>query len=154
MEVFSKIVRYLKDKEVYAKPIAFEQDTATCETAAATLGVEVGQIAKTILFMGNGKIPVLVVACGDVKINSGKLKRYLGVSKVRMADPQTVLELTGYEVGGVCPVALPNTIPVLLEEGMKRFEVVYAAAGTPKSALPLNIEELQKATDGVWVELV
>ena len=98
--------------------------------------------------------PVLVVASGDVKINSGKLKRYLGVSKVKMAAPETVLQSTGYAVGGVCPVALAQPLNVLLEKSLQRFEVVYTAAGTPQSALPLTMEQLQQATDGCWVELV
>lgn len=135
------------------KIIEFEDSTSTCELAAAALGVEVGQIAKTLVFMGDGR-PLLVVASGDTKIKSGKLKKLLGVSKVRMADPETVKQVTGYPVGGVCPLALPQKLPIYLDDSMRRFPVVYAAAGTPRSALPVNMEQLQQITGGEWADLV
>lgn len=151
-EVISRVQEYLDKFEMGLKPIEFKESTSTSELAAMALGVEVGQIAKTITFMADGE-PVLVVASGDIKIKSGKLKRFLGVSKVKMADPETVKQVTGYPVGGVCPVALPNPLRILLDESMKRFEVVYTAAGTAKSALPVNMEQLQIITRGEWVEV-
>ncbi|MGE5544957.1 MAG: YbaK/EbsC family protein [Bacillota bacterium] len=135
------------------KIIEFEESTSTCELAAAALGVEVGQIAKTLVFIAEDR-PVLVVASGDNKIKSGKLKRRLGVSKVRMADPETVKQVTGYPVGGVCPVALPQELTILLDDSMHRFPVVYAAAGTPNSALPVTMNQLETITGGEWADLV
>jgi Cys-tRNA(Pro) deacylase len=129
-----------------------EDNTGTAELAAAALGVEVGQIAKTLLFLTDGS-PVMVVASGDVKIKGGRLKRLTGSSRVRMADPETVRRITGYGVGGVCPLALPDKMPIFLDESMKRFAVVYAAAGTPRSALPLNMEQLTAITGGEWADL-
>lgn len=151
-DIISRVQEYLDKFGMGLKPIEFKESTSTSELAAAALGVEVGQIAKTITFMADGE-PVLVVASGDVKIKSGKLKRFLGVSKVKMADPETVKEITGYQVGGVCPLALPNTLRILLDQSMKRFEVVYTAAGTAKSALPVNMEQLRIITRGEWVEV-
>ena len=130
-----------------------EESTSTCELAADALGVEVGQIAKTLVFLADDK-PVMVVASGDNKIKSGKLKRLLGASRVRMADPETVVSITGYPVGGVCPVALAETIPILLDDSMYRFPVVYAAAGTPRSALPVTMEQLEIITGGKWADLI
>jgi prolyl-tRNA editing enzyme YbaK/EbsC (Cys-tRNA(Pro) deacylase) len=88
------------------------------------------------------------------KIKTGKLKRLFGANKVKMADPETVERVTGYPVGGVCPVALPDKLPILLDETMHRFPVVYAAAGTPNSALPMTMEQLQRITGGQWADLV
>ncbi|MHB1044167.1 MAG: YbaK/EbsC family protein [Eubacteriales bacterium] len=135
------------------KAIELEESTRTCELAAAALGVEVGQIAKTLVFLA-GDRPALVVASGDRKVNSSKLKKLLGGSKVRLADPETVLKTTGYPVGGVCPVALPEDLPVFLDESMRRFPVVFAAAGTPNSMLPLNMEQLEIVTGGEWADVV
>lgn len=134
------------------KAIEMEDNTRTSELAAAALGVEVGQIAKSILFMAGGD-PVLVVASGDVKIKSGRLKRLTGASKIKMADPQTVKEYTGFDVGGVCPLALPHKMKIYLDGSMKRYPLVYAAAGTQRSVLPVNLEQLQTITGGEWAEL-
>ncbi|HBC93572.1 MAG TPA: aminoacyl-tRNA deacylase [Pelotomaculum sp.] len=153
MHAIEKVQSYLDQYNLGLKVIELQEDTSTCELAAAALGVEVGQIAKTLVFLADGQ-PVLVVASGDRKINSGKLKRLLAAAKVRMADPDTVLEVTGYPVGGVCPLALPQSPPVFLENTMQRFEVVYAAAGTPNSALPLNMRQLEIVTGGQWADLI
>ncbi len=153
MHTVQKVQAYLDRFNLGLKIIEFEESTGTCELAAAALGVEVGQIAKTLVFLAGGR-PVLVVASGDKRIKSGKLKRYLGVSKVKMADPATVKRVTGYPVGGVCPVALPEKLPVLLDNSLHRFPVVYAAAGTPHSALPLTMEQMEIVTSGEWADLV
>jgi Cys-tRNA(Pro) deacylase len=152
LSVIEKVQAYLDQYNLGLKIIEPKEDTSTCELAAAALGVEPGQIAKTLVFLADGE-PILVVASGDRKINSGKLKRLLAVSKVRMADPGTVLEVTGYPVGGVCPVALPQRLPILLESTMQRFDVVYAAAGTPNSALPVTMQQLEIITGGKWADL-
>lgn len=153
MNVIQRVQAYLDQFNMGLKIIEFEESTSTCELAAAALGVEVGQIAKTLVFLADGR-PVLVVASGDKKIKSGKLKRHTGAAKVKMADPDTVKQVTGYPVGGVCPVALPEKLPVLLDNSMHRFPVVYAAAGTPHSALPLTMEQMEIVTGGEWADLV
>ena len=153
MSVIEKVQSYLDQYNMGLKIIELEESTRTCELAAAALGVEVGQIAKTLVFQADGQ-PVLIVASGDRKIKTGKLKRLLEVSRVRMADPETVKLVTGYPVGGVCPLALPEKLPILLDDTMHRFPVVYAAAGTPHSALPVTMEQLQKITGGQWTDLV
>jgi Cys-tRNA(Pro) deacylase len=152
MNVYEKVQAYLDQYEMGLKIIDLKEDTSTCELAAAALGVEVGQIAKTLVFLADGQ-PVLVVASGDRKINAKKLKRLLAASKVRMADPDTVLAATGYPVGGVCPVALPQKLPIFLESTMQRFDVVYAAAGTANSALPVTMQQLEQITGGQWADL-
>lgn len=152
-DVVQKVQAYLDRFNMGLKIIELEESTGTCELAAAALKVDLGQIAKTLVFLA-GDRPVLVVASGDKRIKNGKLKRYLGVSKVKMADPVTVERVTGYSVGGVCPVALPEQLPVLLDDSMHRFPVVYAAAGTPHSALPLTMEQLETVTAGEWADLV
>ncbi len=153
MSVIKKVQSFIDQYNMGLKITELEESTSTCELAAAALGVEVGQIAKTLVFMADER-PVMVVASGDNRIKSGKLKRRLGVSKVRMADPETVKRVTGYSVGGVCPLALPDKLPILLDRSMHRFPVVYAAAGTPRSALPVTMEQLQKITGGEWADLV
>jgi prolyl-tRNA editing enzyme YbaK/EbsC (Cys-tRNA(Pro) deacylase) len=65
-----------------------------------------------------------------------------------MANAEEVFEVTGYQPGGVCPFALKQTVPIYLDESLKRYDVVYAAAGTANTALPITFEQLREITGG------
>lgn len=125
------------------KIILFDESTHTSELAAQTVGVEVAQIAKTLVFLADGR-PVLVVACGGRKIDTKKLGKELGAKKVRFANEEAVLQATGYAPGGVCPFGLADSIECFLDKGLYQYQVVYAAAGTPNSALPVAPERLRE----------
>ena len=125
------------------KIFLFDESTHTSELAAQAVGVEVAQIAKTLVFLADGKA-VLVVACGGRKIDTRKLGRELGAKKVRFADAETVLRATGFEPGGVCPFGVDESVELCVDKGLYDFDVVYAAAGTPNSALPIAPERLRE----------
>jgi prolyl-tRNA editing enzyme YbaK/EbsC (Cys-tRNA(Pro) deacylase) len=126
--------------------IEFEEDTSTSELAAQALGVEVGQIAKSMVYKSKTGY-LMIVAAGDVRLDAKLIKQLAG-SKVRMATPDETLEVTSHPVGGVCPFDLKTPIDIYLDESLKRFDVVYAAAGTARSALPIRYEELMEITGG------
>jgi prolyl-tRNA editing enzyme YbaK/EbsC (Cys-tRNA(Pro) deacylase) len=88
-----------------------------------------------------------VVSTGDVKIDAKAVKDLVG-SRVRMANEVEVLDVTGFPVGGVCPFALKTPVPVYLDESLKRYPVVYAAAGTANTAVPVTYQELLEITGG------
>ena len=125
--------------------ILFDTSTHTSELAAQTLGVTVGQIAKTLVFLADGN-PILLVTCGDKKVNSKLLAKEVGCKKIRFADSQIVQEMTGFLPGGVSPVGLLNALPVYVDQSLYEYDVVYAAAGTANSALPVSPERLQAIT--------
>ena len=127
-------------------------DTSTAELAAQALGTEPGQIAKTLCFLADGE-PVLIVACGDKKIDTKKFGKQLAVKKMKMADAELVLEVTGFAPGGVCPFALLKPVPVYLDRSLFDYDVTYIAAGTPHSALPIAADQLAEITSGTWVEV-
>lgn len=144
---------YLKQFSDQIEIFEFEESTHTVELAARAVGVEAGQIAKSVLFAVNGSM-VMVVTSGDVKVSQGKLKKHLGVSgKVRLPDAEIIEEITGFPPGGVCPFALRQPVPVLIDVSMKRFPVVYIAAGTPHSAVPVTVEQLLAITGGELCDL-
>lgn len=147
MTVLEKVQAYLDAHKPGLKVIELAEDTSTVELAAEALGVEVGQIAKSLLFKAKDEY-IMVVSAGDVRMDNKKLKQVVG-TRVRMANPQEVIEITGYPVGGVCPFALPQPLMVYLDKSLERYPVVYAAAGTPNSALPITFQELQEITGGV-----
>lgn len=131
----------------------YQQPTPTCPTAAAAVGCSVAEIAKTLLFLVGGD-PVAVVTCGDMKVNSSRLKKSSGLSgKVRLPQPEDVQLHTGYLPGGVCPFLLPAELPVLLDRSLQRFPRVYAAAGNGYSAVPVRWHELLELTGGAPAEL-
>jgi prolyl-tRNA editing enzyme YbaK/EbsC (Cys-tRNA(Pro) deacylase) len=137
-----------KDKDI----IEFDESSATVELAALRLNVEPARIAKTISFR-NGDSALLVVAAGDAKIDNGKFKAEFNI-KARMLTPDEVLEHTGYPVGGVCPFALKNDIPVYLDLSLKRFDIVYPACGSSNSAIPMTCDELFDYSSAIkWVDV-
>lgn len=125
--------------------VLFETSTHTSELAAQALGVLPAQIAKTLVFVADGE-PVLVVTCGDRRTNVKELAKVLGVKKVRFADADTVLAATGFPPGGVSPVGLVGDIPLYLDKSLWDYDIVYAAAGTANSALPVSPDRLQEIT--------
>lgn len=135
---WEKAYNHLKKSGMEDRAIQFEVSSATVALAAEALGCEEAHIAKTLSFeMGEGCI--LVVAAGDRKIDNRAFKDRFGV-KPRMLPAARVEELTGYQVGGVCPFGVD--CPVYMDESVRRFETVYPACGTASSAVRLSPEEL------------
>lgn len=127
------------------KIILFEASTHTSELAAQALGVTPGQIAKSLVFMADGQ-PLLVVTCGDKKVNTRLLAKSVNARKIKFADAAQVAEYTGFPPGGVSPLGLIKNIPICLDQSLYAYDVVYAAAGTANSALPVLPERLREIT--------
>ena len=126
--------------------------SATVALAAEALGCEPARIAKTLSFE-NGEGAILVIAAGDARIDNAKFKHRFGM-KAHMLSAERVEPLIGHGVGGVCPFGIHEGIPVYLDESLKRFDIVYPAAGTATSAVMLTLSELERASeaDG-WVDV-
>ncbi len=119
----------------------FDESTHNSELAAKSLGVAVGQIAKTILLVVD-EAPVVVVISGDRRVDLKKVKSLRGGRRVRLAGPEDVVARTGFKVGAVSPVALPNGIPVYLDASLRRFGTVYPAAGETNNMFATTPSEL------------
>ncbi|MDI3534062.1 MAG: hypothetical protein PWQ82_427 [Thermosediminibacterales bacterium] len=150
-ETVERLQKYLDKFDLGLKILIPKGDTSTVETAANTLGVEQGQIAKSLLFRAGCEY-VMVVSAGDVRINDKKLKKITG-HKPKLAKPVEVKEITGYSIGGVCPFDLKNPVTIYLDKSLRRSDVVYVAAGTANSALPINIDQLIEITGGKEVDV-
>lgn len=151
MPSIEEIKTYLaaRDIEVWE----FTEPTPTSQKAALAVGCSVGEIAKTILFL-IGRTPVVVVSCGDAKVNTSRLKKATQLTgKVRLPGPEDVERLTGYRPGGVCPFLLPEDLTILLDTSMRRFPRVYAAAGNDHSAVPITFDQLLSITQGAEVHV-
>lgn len=131
-----------------------EKVTHTVAQAAAAFGVAEQHIAKTLAFRGTEPgIGFLVVAAGDARISNSAFKQRFGV-KASMLDPESVVLVTGHEIGGVCPFANPEGTEVYLDESLKRFETVYPACGSANSSVRLSLAELERASGAKeWVHV-
>lgn len=137
----------------------FEESSATVALAAEKVGTTPERIAKTLAFydpevkQAGATRAILIVAAGDARLHNGSFKRTFG-GKARMLAAADVEALTGHPIGGVCPFANPPGARVYLDESLKRFDLVYPAAGTPSSAVPMTPEELALASGSLaWVEV-
>ena len=130
----------------------FDVSSATVELAAQAVGVEGARIAKTLSFkLESGCI--LILAAGDARIDNKKYKATFH-KKASMPSADEVLEQIGHPVGGVCPFGIKPGVPVYLDESLKRFDIVYPAAGTGNSAVKLTIDELYTCSEAVgWVDV-
>lgn len=147
-----RVREYLKQWDLEDRVKEFEVSSATVELAAQAVGCEPGHIAKTMSFLVGGE-PVLILLAGDVKIDNRKYKDRFHTKAV-MIKPEELEELVGHPMGGVCPFDVKDGVDVYLDQSLKRFEVVYPAAGSPSSAVRLNLEELEKTSHSKgWVDV-
>ena len=130
----------------------FTESSATVELAAERLGVEPARIAKSLSFLVEER-PVLVIAAGDVKVDNPKYKAFFH-TKAKMLTREQAEDLVGHGVGGVCPFGVKEGVQVYLDASLRRFDVVYPAAGTAASAVELTIPELETASEYIeWVDV-
>lgn len=150
----SKVREYLKTYHKDQDIRELTMSSATVELAAQALSVEPARIAKTLSFHGNAANGcILIVTAGDAKIDNAKFKKYFGL-KAKMLEAEDVSQLTGHDVGGVCPFANPSHVSVYLDVSLKRFDLVYPACGSANSAIGLTPEELETCSQPVdWIDV-
>lgn len=147
-----KVKEYLKNYNYEDKIMEFDLSTATVEEASRELKCTPGEIAKSLSFIVNDDVIVIVVK-GDNKIDNHKFKETFHV-KAKMIDRESVEELTGHIPGGVCPFGLNDNVKVYLDISLKKYEYVYPACGSANSAIKLSIPELEKLSNYVkWVDV-
>jgi len=150
-EPLERVRRFVRAFDETLEPLVLAEEVKTSEAAARQLGVETGQIAKSLLFRGAEQYG-LIVAAGDVRIRQSALKQWLGGGKVQLAPPEEVLAVTGFEVGAVCPFALLQEVPIYLDRSLLRYELVYTAAGIAEAVLPITPAQLLEITGGTLVD--
>ena len=133
--------------------LEFDVSTHTSQDAAAAIGCTVDQIAKSLIFRGktSGRA-VLAVASGGNRVDEKKVAALIG-EKIGRADPAFVLETTGFAVGGVPPVGHAAAPLVLLDEDLRRFDTIWAAAGTANAVFSLTPDALAALTGAGFVDI-
>ena len=154
MEVFGEthVRRFFSSLGLDKRIESFAESTENSLLAAQALGVEQGQIVKSVLFLADEQ-PVLILLSGDMNVHSKKLKNLLGVRKVRIADPETVVAVTGFTVGGVPPVAHRQPVTTFIDASLRRFAEIYPAAGTANNMFRTTFEELAHLAKAKMVDV-
>jgi prolyl-tRNA editing enzyme YbaK/EbsC (Cys-tRNA(Pro) deacylase) len=125
--------------------------SATVALAAEAYGVEPGRIAKT-LSLRIGERVLLIVTSGTSRMDNKKLKARFG-GKPKMLGVEEVAEITGHEVGGVCPFGLKTPLPVYCDVSLKAFDEVVPAAGSTHSAVRIAPSRMAELTGAEWVDV-
>ena len=134
-------------------PRMLDDAARTAQQAADQLGVQLGQIAKSIIFRRKADdVAVLVITSGDRRVDEKKVEAHVG--KIGRADAGFVKERTGFSIGGVSPVAHATPPVTLIDRDLLRFDVVWAAAGHPHGVFPLHPADLERLTGAPVVDVV
>ena len=131
---------------------ALDDSARTAKEAAAALGIEVGQIASSLIFLADGE-PVLVVASGGHRVDEMQLAAILEVSAIGKASADDVRKATGFAIGGVAPVGHPEPLRTIVDIALSRYDEVWAAGGHPHYVFPTSYDELLRITAGEAAEV-
>lgn len=149
---FENVKHYFDEIGFSEHIIILDESSATVELAAAAVGCEAKQIAKTLSFLVDGS-PILIVAAGNAKIDNSKYKAEFH-QKAKMIPAALVEEYIGHDIGGVCPFAVKPEVSVYLDASLRANSVVYTAAGSAHTVIRLSIEELEHcAVQKKWIDV-
>lgn len=134
--------------------IELEASTRTSAEAAAAVGCEVGQIAKSLIFKGKrSKKPILIIASGANRVDEKVMKAYVG-ERLSRPDADFVREQTGFAIGGVPPLGHAHSLETYIDQDLWRYDEIWAAAGHPNALFRLTPDELAAMTGGRVVRIL
>src|SRR6266496_1371766 len=133
--------------------IEHAESTRTAQEAAERAGCKLGQIVKSLIFMGkdSGK-PILVLTSGANRVDEKRISEYVGES-ISRAGADFVRAATGFAIGGVPPIGHTQKMETYLDEDFRQYETIWAAAGTPNAIFELPTKVLEQITDAKVVRV-
>jgi prolyl-tRNA editing enzyme YbaK/EbsC (Cys-tRNA(Pro) deacylase) len=142
-----RVTALLKELGCSGEVTILSDSARTALDAASALGIEVGQVASSIVFKLPSGNPLLVITSGRHRVNTELVAKNLGVEKLHRADADFIKNASGFSIGGVSPVGWINQPEItLLDQALNDYEVAWAAAGHPHSVYPTSFEELLRVT--------
>lgn len=143
----------LRERGFAFEVLELPSSTRTAQEAADTIGCNVAQIAKSLIFKdANSGEPILIIASGSNRVCTAKFEEFTGI-KLAKADGKFVKHKVGFAIGGVPPVGHLCELKTYLDLDLKQFEIVWAAAGTPFAVFQLKSRDLSRLTAGEWLPL-
>ena len=152
-EPVKRVQKLLKGFDRNQEIILLNSSARTALEAASSLGCEVGAIVKSLLFKTEQNFTLCLIS-GDKKASLNKIKKTLKIKDVCMASADDVKNVTGFTIGGVSPIGHLNKITILIDNSLKRFNDLFAAAGHPNCVFKISFTDLNKITKGSIEELV
>jgi prolyl-tRNA editing enzyme YbaK/EbsC (Cys-tRNA(Pro) deacylase) len=141
-----RVAQALKDHQMTGQIKVLSDSARSAAEAAAALGVEVGQIASSILFKLSDNSPLLVITSGRHRVNTELVAKSLNLSELGRVDADYVKEISGFSIGGVAPIGWLNPATIIIDEALNDYQVVWAAAGHPHAVFPTTYSELVEIT--------
>ncbi len=129
-----------------------DDDASTPVQVAASLGVTVGQVARSVVFWADRHL-VLVLASGGHDVDEEQLGAILDVTHVTTASPEQVRHASGFAVGGVAPVAHHHPMRTIIDIALSRYDEIWVAGGDPRHVFPTSYDELLRITAGEAAEI-
>jgi prolyl-tRNA editing enzyme YbaK/EbsC (Cys-tRNA(Pro) deacylase) len=141
----ARVAEELRQRGLSTRVVEMPESTRSAAEAAAAIGCDISQIVKSLVFRSiAADSPVLVLASGADRVDEDRLGDIVG--PVERASAKFVRARTGFAIGGVPPVGHAEPIETLLEEHLLAYEVVWAAAGTPRSVFSISPRDLVDVT--------
>ncbi len=142
-----RVREFLDSAGITGQIVALSDSARTAAEAAQGLGIEVGQVASSIVFKLPSGLALLVITSGRHRVDTNLVAHNLGVEKLHRADADFVKEASGFSIGGVSPLGwISKPEIILIDEALNDYEVVWAAAGHPHAVYPTTFEELVRVT--------
>ena len=144
----------LREKALALEVLELPSSTRTAQDAAASIGCEVAQIVKSLLFKTAAKNqPILVLASGINRVNEQTIEQRMG-EKIVKADANYTREMTGFAIGGIPPLGHKQKInPIFIDEDLLKHDTLWAAAGTPNAVFHLCSKDLKTITEGEVISI-
>ena len=151
----SDLARWIEKHAIRAELITLPANTLTVEDAARAVGISPARIVKSLFFLISGK-PVVAIAAGTSRVDRRPIAAYFGVGRkrVKLADAETVLEVTGYCIGAVPPFGQQQSLSTLIDHRVLDHPEVYAGGGEIDTLLRVAPEEIVRVTGAIKLDLL
>jgi prolyl-tRNA editing enzyme YbaK/EbsC (Cys-tRNA(Pro) deacylase) len=142
-----RFIQAATDLGVKGQVTVLSETARTAVDAANGLGIEVGQIASSLIFKLPSGNPLLIITSGRHRVDTELVAKNLGIAELGRADANYVKDVSGYSVGGVSPLGwISKPEVILIDEALKDYDIVWAAAGHPHAVFPTTYSELIQCT--------
>ena len=142
-----RVQQALIDLGVSGQIKVLSESARTAQEAADGLGIEVGQIASSLIFKLPDHSPLLIITSGRHRVDVDLVAKNLGIEKLERVDAAYVKEISGFSIGGVAPIGWISQATIIIDKALNDYEVVWAAAGHPHAVYPTSFKELLQCTD-------
>jgi len=144
-----RVIAALHEHGLKGEVHVLSDSARTALEAANALGIEVGQIASSLIFKLPDESPLLIITSGRHRVDADLVAKNLGIEKLDRVDADYVKEKSGFSIGGVAPIGWASPATILIDQALNEYEVVWAAAGHPHAVYPTSYTELIECTSAM-----